>query len=87
MTYRLGGACRILDEQAGVDAVRWILSDDEGGDPYQRLVTVRRLLSELGATLGAAGALAQRLDVEASHLGVEVDPEAPDAPHRPGVTR
>ena len=80
LTYRLAGACRTLEQQQAVYGVRRILSDDEGGDPYQRLARMRRLLRELSDQLDSTSAIAQRYHAEAAHLGVEVDPDAPAGP-------
>jgi hypothetical protein len=80
LTYRLAGVCRTLEQQVASYGHRRLLADDDGGDPYQRLADMRRLLADLSTRFDAAGVIAHQYHAEAGHLGVEVDPDAPAGP-------
>jgi hypothetical protein len=80
LSYRLAGVCSTLEQQVASYGHRRLLGDDDGGDPYQRLADMRRLLADLSTRLNAAGVIAHQYHAEAGHLDVEVDPDAPAGP-------
>jgi len=80
LTYRLSEVCSTLAQQVERYGDRRILRDDQGGDPADRLVAMRELLSRLAGELRQAEATARAYHNEASHIGVEVDPNTATEP-------
>lgn len=68
--------CRLLNEQITHYGDDRVLSDDTGGDPYQRIGEMRRYLAALDMALTEASVQAQAYRDASRHLDVEVDPDA-----------
>jgi hypothetical protein len=76
LTGTLALVCRILDGQITHYGDERVLSDDAGGDPYERVGEMRRHLSALDMALTEASVQSQAYRDASGHLGVEVDPDA-----------
>lgn len=80
ITRRLAHACRVLDMQIGEYGDNRILRDDDGMKPSERVYRMRVIVRNLGVLLEEANVTARSYHSEASHLAVEVDPDAADPP-------
>lgn len=76
LTGSLALVCRILDGQITHYGDERVLSDDTGGDPYERIGEMRRHLAALDMALTEASVQAQAYRDASRHLGVDVDPDA-----------
>lgn len=70
-------ASQVLQEQVTHYGDERLLSDDLGADPYERIGEMRRHLAALTMALTNAAVQAQAYHSAASHISVEVDPDAP----------
>jgi hypothetical protein len=78
VTDTLGQLCRTMAPQVARYGDTRVLRDDEGGDPFDRLREMRELLGSLYSQLELANATARAYHSAASHVAVEVDPDAED---------
>lgn len=76
ITGSLALVCRTLDGQITHYGDERVLSDDTGGDAYDRIGEMRRHLSALDMALTEASVQSQAYRDASVHLGVDVDPDA-----------
>jgi hypothetical protein len=76
MVGTLASSCQVLERLVAHYGDQRVLSDDLGADPYERLGEMRRHLAALIMALSESAVQAQAYHSAATHIGVQVDPNA-----------